>query len=97
MPAKMPRVDLTLAAQSDLKEIWDHVAQDSEFQADRLLNRFSLKFHYLALTMAWAVPALSLPWVAAATRLANTAFTTAKWKTAFYCFACCIPLAISGK
>lgn len=45
----MPRVDLTLAAQSDLKDIWDHVAQDSEFQADRLLNRFSLKFDYLAL------------------------------------------------
>lgn len=44
----MPQVDLSLLAQSDLREIWDYVAQDSEFQADRLLNRFSLKFNHLA-------------------------------------------------
>ena len=44
----MPRVDLTLAAQSDLNEIWDYVALDSVLQADRLLSRFSLKFDHLA-------------------------------------------------
>ena len=44
----MPRVDLTLDAQADLREIWNHIAQDSVFQADRLLARFSLKFDYLA-------------------------------------------------
>ncbi len=44
----MPRVDLTLDAQSDLKEIWDYIAQDSVLQADRLFARFSLKFDHLA-------------------------------------------------
>jgi toxin ParE1/3/4 len=44
----MPRVDLTTVAQFDLKEIWTYIAQDSEFQADRLLSRFWEKFHYLA-------------------------------------------------
>lgn len=44
----MPRVDLTLDAQSDLKEIWNYIAEDSVSQADRLLGRFSLKFDYLA-------------------------------------------------
>jgi toxin ParE1/3/4 len=45
----MPRVDLTPAATEDLKEIWNHISQDSVFQADRLLGRFSLKFDYLAI------------------------------------------------
>jgi toxin ParE1/3/4 len=45
----MPRVDLTLAAQSDLREIWEYVATDSLLQADRLLSRFSQKFDHLAL------------------------------------------------
>ncbi|MCX6855649.1 MAG: type II toxin-antitoxin system RelE/ParE family toxin [Verrucomicrobia bacterium] len=44
----MPRVDLTIDAQADLREIWNYIAQDSVFQADRLLARFSLKFDYLA-------------------------------------------------
>ncbi|MBL9131176.1 MAG: type II toxin-antitoxin system RelE/ParE family toxin [Verrucomicrobiaceae bacterium] len=44
----MPRVDLTLDAQADLKEIWEYVARDSVFQADRLLSRFEEKFHHLA-------------------------------------------------
>ncbi len=44
----MPRVDLTLDAQADLREIWGYIAQDSVLQADRLLSRFSLKFDYLA-------------------------------------------------
>jgi len=45
----MPREDLTPAASEDLKEIWNHISQDSVFQADRLLGRFSLKFDYLAI------------------------------------------------
>ena len=44
----MPRVDLTLDAQADLKEIWEYVARESVFQADRLLGRFEEKFHHLA-------------------------------------------------
>lgn len=44
----MPRVDLTLDAQADLREIWNYIAQESVLQADRLLGRFSLKFDYLA-------------------------------------------------
>ena len=44
----MSRVDLTLDAQADLKEIWDYVARDSVFQADRLLSRFEEKFIHLA-------------------------------------------------
>ena len=44
----MPRVDVTLDAQADLKEIWTFVARDSVFQADRLLNRFEEKFQHLA-------------------------------------------------
>ena len=44
----MPRVDLTLDAQADLKEIWDYVPRDSVFQADRLLSRFEEKFIHLA-------------------------------------------------
>jgi toxin ParE1/3/4 len=44
----MPRVDLTLDAQTALKEIWDYVPRDSVFQADRLLSRFEEKFIHLA-------------------------------------------------
>lgn len=44
----MPQVDLTIAAKIDLEEIWSYVARDSEFQADRLIERFSLKLEYLA-------------------------------------------------
>lgn len=44
----MARVDLTLAAKIDLEEIWSYIAQDSEFQADRMIERLALKFEYLA-------------------------------------------------
>ena len=44
----MAKVDLTLAARLDLQEIWDYVARDSPFQADRLIERFTIKFSYLA-------------------------------------------------
>ncbi len=35
-------------AQADLREIWDYVAEDSTFQADRLILRFRTKLEYLA-------------------------------------------------
>ena len=44
----MAQVDLTLVARLDLQEIWDYIAQDSHFQADRLIERFTLKFDHLA-------------------------------------------------
>jgi toxin ParE1/3/4 len=44
----MAQVDLTLAARLDLQEIWDYIARDSQFQADRLIERFALKFDHLA-------------------------------------------------
>lgn len=44
----MPRVDVTLDAQADLREIWTFVARDSVIQADRLLSRFAEKFQHLA-------------------------------------------------
>ncbi len=44
----MSRVDLTRSAEADLIEIWDHVADTSVIQADRLLNRFAAKFSHLA-------------------------------------------------
>ena len=33
---------------TDLDVIWDYVAEDSEFQADRLWERFRLKLEHLA-------------------------------------------------
>lgn len=44
----MAQVDLTLVARLDLREIWDYIARDSHYQADRLIERFTLKFEYLA-------------------------------------------------
>ena len=44
----MPEVTYSPAALADLDEIWDHVAEDSPFQADRLWERFRLKLELLA-------------------------------------------------
>lgn len=52
----MPQVDLTLDAQADLKDIWEYVARDSVFQADRLLSRFEEKFHHLATHRGYGRP-----------------------------------------
>ena len=44
----MPEVVYSPDSIGDLAEIWDYVAQDSPFQADRLVNRFRFKLQYLA-------------------------------------------------
>ena len=44
----MPKVVHSPEAKTDLQEIWDYIAQDSVFQADRLLLRFRDKLEYLA-------------------------------------------------
>ena len=35
-------------AKADLRDIWDYIAEDSQLQADRLLNRFRAKLEHLA-------------------------------------------------
>ena len=44
----MPEVTYSPAALADLDEIWDYIAEDSQFQADRLWERFRLKLEHLA-------------------------------------------------
>ncbi len=44
----MAGVTYSKASLADLADIWDYVAQDSVFQADRLLRRFQAKLDYLA-------------------------------------------------
>ncbi|HEY1052973.1 MAG TPA: type II toxin-antitoxin system RelE/ParE family toxin [Prosthecobacter sp.] len=44
----MPPIIYSADAQADLREIWDHIALDSPFQADRPLMRFRSKLEYLA-------------------------------------------------
>lgn len=42
------RFRLTLKADADLRDVWLHVAQDSVDAADRLIDRFTEKFEFLA-------------------------------------------------
>jgi toxin ParE1/3/4 len=44
----MTNVTYSKLADSDLDEIWDYIAQDSVFQADRLWKRMREKLEYLA-------------------------------------------------
>lgn len=44
----MSRVVYSDIAKVDLREIWDHVSDDSQFQADRLIERFRSKLEHLA-------------------------------------------------
>jgi toxin ParE1/3/4 len=44
----MSRVVYSDIAKADLREIWDHVSDDSQFQADRLIERFRSKLEHLA-------------------------------------------------
>lgn len=44
----MARVEYSPDAKADLREIWDYVSEDSQFQADRLLERFRAKLEHLA-------------------------------------------------
>ncbi len=43
-----PTVTYSNAALGDLSEIWAFVAEDSQFQADRLIRRFHVKLSHLA-------------------------------------------------
>jgi toxin ParE1/3/4 len=44
----MARVVYSDIAKADLREIWDHVSDDSLLQADRLIERFRSKLAHLA-------------------------------------------------
>lgn len=44
----MSKVIYSTEAKADLQEIWDFIADDSPFQADRLILRFREKLEYLA-------------------------------------------------
>ncbi len=44
----MARVEYSPDAKADLREIWDYVSEDSQLQADRLIERFREKLTYLA-------------------------------------------------
>ena len=44
----MVRVVYSDIAKADLREIWDYVSDDSQFQADRLIERFRSKLEHLA-------------------------------------------------
>ena len=44
----MAKVIYSPAAQADLREIWDYVSDDSQFQADRLIHKFRSKLEHLA-------------------------------------------------
>ena len=44
----MSNITYSRLADRDLDEIWDYVAQDSVFQADRLLLHFRAKLEYIA-------------------------------------------------
>jgi toxin ParE1/3/4 len=44
----MPEIHFSAAALQDMRDIWDYVARDSEFQADRLIARIRAKLEYIA-------------------------------------------------
>ena len=44
----MARVVYSEIAKADLREIWDYVSDDSQLQADRLIERFRSKLEHLA-------------------------------------------------
>ena len=44
----MSKVIYSTEAKADLQETWDYIAEDSSFQADRLILRFREKLEYLA-------------------------------------------------
>lgn len=44
----MARVIFSPSARADIQEIWDYIAEDSVFQADRLTDKFRVKFEHLA-------------------------------------------------
>jgi len=44
----MPTVIYSTESKADLRDIWDYIARDSSFQADRLILRFRAKLEYLA-------------------------------------------------
>jgi toxin ParE1/3/4 len=44
----MAKVIYSDVAKADLREIWDYISADSQFQADRLIERLRLKFEHLA-------------------------------------------------
>lgn len=44
----MSKVIYSTEAKADLQETWDYIAEDSPFQADRLILRFREKLEYLA-------------------------------------------------
>ena len=44
----MARVEYSSAAKADLREIWDYISLDSQFQADRLIAKFCEKLQHLA-------------------------------------------------
>jgi toxin ParE1/3/4 len=44
----MPEVIYSAASEQDLDDIWDHIAEDSSLQADRLWERFRMKLEHLA-------------------------------------------------
>ena len=44
----MARVIYSDIAKADLREIWDYVSDDSQLQADRLIERFRSKLEHLA-------------------------------------------------
>lgn len=39
----MAKVEYSSAAKADLREIWDYISLDSQFQADRLIAKFREK------------------------------------------------------
>ncbi|MDI1310770.1 type II toxin-antitoxin system RelE/ParE family toxin [Prosthecobacter sp.] len=44
----MATVAYSAIAKADLREIWDYVSEDSQLQADRLIERFRSKLEHLA-------------------------------------------------
>lgn len=44
----MPRIVVSLLAQADIDDIWDHIARDSLVNADRFVDRIERRFGLLA-------------------------------------------------
>jgi toxin ParE1/3/4 len=44
-----PRIIRSRSAEDDLEEIWEFIARDSVYQADRFLHYVDERIHYLAL------------------------------------------------
>ena len=44
----MPRFKITGAAEDDLLDIWEYIAEDNESAADKLLRGLNTKFHALS-------------------------------------------------